>query len=427
MENITINTSLHTHILLLVLILLICISGFFAISETALMSINRYRLKHLVRKKNRSAKRVEDLLGRPDRLLGMILIGNTCSNIFASAVATLLADSLFGSMGVWVSTVILTLVVLIFAETAPKTFAAFHPQRVSLAVSFILKWLLKLIYPLVWLINGVSNGFLYLLGVRVHQRHSDALTAEELRTVVHEAKGMISSNYHQMLLRILGLEQVTIEHAMTPRNEIYGIDITEDWDSIENQITNCNHRYVPVYRESIDQVEGMLLMSQAMGKLARRELNKDSLVELLREVYFIPEGTLLNQQLLTFQQKKIHIGLVVDEYGDIQGLVNINDILEEIVGEFATDIEEVNRSVRVQKDGSYFVDGSMSIRDLKRMTDWELPTNGPKTFSGLIVEELEIIPSPGICLRLAGYPMEIIEVTENNTVKLVQVWPGLHR
>ncbi len=427
MESINITSSLHTHLLLIVLICLICISGFFAISETALMSINRYRLKHLVRKKNHSAKRVEELLARPDRLLGVILIGNTCSNIFASAIATLLADRLFGPIGVWMGTIILTLVVLIFAETAPKTFAALHPQKVSLAVSWTLRCMLKLIYPLVWLINGIANGFLYLFGVRVHHRHSDALTADELRTVVHEAKGMISSNYHQMLLRILGLERVTIEHAMTPRNEIYGIDITDDWETVEQQILKCNHRYVPVYRESIDQVEGMLLVGRAMAKLVRRELNKETLMELLGEVYFIPEGTLLNQQLLTFQQKKIHIGLVVDEYGDIQGLVNINDILEEIVGEFATDIEELNRSVRLQKDGSYLVDGSISVRDLRRMTDWDLPTHGPKTLSGLIIEGLELIPVAGICLRLAGYPMEVLEVTENNTIRLVQIWPELHR
>ncbi|HYF97966.1 MAG TPA: HlyC/CorC family transporter, partial [Coxiellaceae bacterium] len=395
-------------------------------SETALMSVNRYRLKNLARKKNRSAKRVEQLLERPDRLLGVILIGNTCANIFASAVATLLADRLFGAVGVWVGTIMLTLTVLIFAETAPKTFAAFHPLKVSLVVSWVLKWLLKLMYPLVWLINGVSNGFLYLFGVRVHHRHSDALTADELRTVVHEAKGMISSNYHQMLLRILGLERVTIEHAMTPRNEIYGIDISEDWPTIEQQILNTNHRYVPVYNESIDQVEGMLLVSRALSKLSQHKLDKQSLMTLLSEVYFIPEGTLLNQQLLTFQQKKIHIGLVVDEYGDIQGLVNINDILEEIGGEFPTDIEELNRSVRLQKDGSYLIDGSISVRDLRRMTDWELPTDGPKTLSGLIVEELEMIPFAGVCLRLAGYPMEVLEVTENNTIRTVRIWPGLH-
>lgn len=422
-----ISTSLHNHVLLIVLVCLIFVAAFFSASETALMSVNRYRLKHLVRKKNKAAKKVEDLLKRPDRLLGMILIGNTCANIFASAVATIIADHLFGPLGVWIVTIMLTLVILIFAETAPKTFAALYSQRVSLSFAGLLKFLLKLSYPLVWLINGVSNGFLYLFGVRVHQHNTEALTADELRTVVHEAKEMISSNYHQMLLRILGLEQVSIEHAMTPRNEIYGIDITDDWDKIEQQILNCNHRYVPVYRESIDQVEGMLLVGRALAKFSRHELDKQSLIASLTEVYFIPEGTLLNQQLLTFQQKKIHIGLVVDEYGDIQGLVNINDILEEIVGEFATDIEEVNRSVRLQKDGSYLVEGSISVRDLKRLTDWDLPTDGPKTLSGLIVEELEMIPVPGLGLRVGGYPMEVVEIAENNTIRFVRVWPQLHR
>ncbi len=418
---------LHTHLLILLALGLIIISGFFSSAETALMSIDRYRLQHLVRKKNPAAKRVDALLKRPDRLLGMILIGNTVCNILASAVVTMVAAQLFGPLGVAVTTAILTLVILIFAETAPKTLAALYSQRLSLAVSWVLTGLLKLFYPLVWLVNGIANGFLFLFGVRVHQHTMDPLTAEELRTVVHQAKGMISSNYHQMLLRILGLERITVEHAMVPRSEIYGIDIHDDWDKIVEEIVNCKHRYVPVYRESIDQVEGMLAIPKALALLSQQQLNRETLAGILSEVVFIPEGTLLNRQLLNFQHKKVHIGLVVDEYGDIQGLVNLNDILEEIVGEFATDIEQLNGLVKPQEDGSFWVDGSINLRDLKRLTDWDLPIQGPKTLSGLIIEQLERIPVAGVALRIAGYPMEVLEVAENNTIRWVRVWPNVHK
>ncbi len=424
MEHILNLVRGNLQIVLLIFLILLC--AFFSSSETGMMSINRYRLQHLVRKNNRAAKRVNDLLKRPDRLLGVILIGNTFATILASSVATMVASRWFGELGIWVVTILLTLVILIFAETAPKTLAALYPQKVAFKVSLALKFLLNLFYPLVWFVNGIANGFLYLFGVRVHQHAAEPLTADELRTVVNEAKGMISSNYHQMLIRILGMEQVTIEHAMVPRSDIDGIDIDEGWDKVVEQIQHCNHRYMPVYRESIDQVEGMLAVRRALALLSQGLLTPETLMSSLVEIYFIPEGTLLNKQLLNFQQRKIHIGLVVDEYGDIQGLLNLNDILEEIVGEFATDIEQVLLQVQKQKDGSYLVDGSISLRDLQRMTSWEFPSSGPKTLSGLIIEQLEMIPIKGIGLRVAGYPMEVLEVADN-TIRIVQVWPDLHR
>ncbi len=415
-------TGFNPDLLIILLILLILLSAFFSGSETGMMALNRYRLRHLARKGDPAAKRTAKLLERPDRLLGIILLGNTFANVFASAVATIIAVHYLGDLGVLISTIALTFVLLIFAETTPKTLAALRPQRVAFPASLPLKILLVILYPLVWFINGVANGVLRLFRIKVKGHMVEPLTAEELRSVVREASGKISSNYQQILLRVLSLGQITVEDVMVPRNEIYGIDITDDWDKILKQLTESEHTKIPIYRENIDQVIGMLNLRSLIGQLPKRELTKDRLVKLAKEVYFIPEVTLINRQLLNFQKENRRIGLVIDEYGDIQGLVSIQDIIEEIVGEFAIDIDDVARLVQRQEDGSYLVDGRISLRDLNRLTDWELPIEGPKTLSGLVIEHLEMIPTSGMALRLVGYPMEVIKVS-GNTIRLVKVWP----
>ncbi len=391
-----------------------------------MMSLNRYRLRHLVRKGNKKAQRLSRLLERPDRLLGVILIGNTFANIFASAIATVIAVHFFGDVGVIVATIVLTLAVLIFAEAAPKTLAALHPERVAFPVSGILNILLKVFYPLVWFVNTIANAVLRLFRIKVKKRGLDPLSLEELRTVVSEAKGKISSNYHQMLVRILDLEQVCVVDVMVPRNEIHGIDFEEDWKKILQSINQCEHAYMPVFRENIDDVIGMLNMRKVLTHMHTHKLTKNDLLALADKVYFVPEGALLNRQLLNFQDQQRKVGLVVDEYGDIQGLVTLQDILEEIVGEFAQGgVDDLSRLVVKQRDGSVLVDGSISIRDLNRVMHWNLSTEGPKTLSGLVIEHLEMIPLPGIGCRIAGYPMEVKSVS-GNTVKLVQIWPELH-
>lgn len=415
-------TGFNPDLLIILLILLILLSAFFSGSETGMMALNRYRLRHLARKGDPAAKRTAKLLERPDRLLGIILLGNTFANVFASAVATIIAVHYLGDLGVLISTIALTFVLLIFAETTPKTLAALRPQRVAFPASLPLKILLVILYPLVWFINGVANGVLRLFRIKVKGHMIEPLTAEELRSVVREASGKISSNYQQILLRVLSLGQITVEDVMVPRNEIYGIDITDDWDKILKQLTESEHTKIPIYRENIDQVIGMLNLRSLIGQLPKRELTKDRLVKLAKEVYFIPEVTLINRQLLNFQKENRRIGLVIDEYGDIQGLVSIQDIIEEIVGEFAIDIDDVACLVQRQEDGSYLVDGRISLRDLNRLTDWELPIEGPKTLSGLVIEHLEMIPTSGMALRLVGYPMEVIKVS-GNTIRLVKVWP----
>lgn len=420
MSNINIST------LITILVILILISAFFSGAETGMMSLNRYRLRHLARKGNLTAKRVMQLLQRPDRLLGVILIGNTFANILASAVATIIAAHYFGDLGIFVSTIALSFIVLIFSEITPKTLAALHPQGVAFPCSMPLKIFLIVLYPLVWFSNGIANGILRLFRVRVNEHKLEQLSVEELRTVVREASGKISSSHQQMLLSVLELEQATVDDVMVPRNEIEGIDITEDLEVIVHELLRTSYEYLPVYREDIDQVIGMLDLRSIVPLLRTNELTKERILSVIEEVYYIPEMTFLSHQLLNFQNENKSIGLVIDEYGDIQGLVKMQDILEEIVGQFAVDVAGTESLIQKQKDGSYLVDGAINIRDLNRIAHWNLPTTGPRTLSGLIIEYLEIIPNTEIALRLAGYPMEVLKVS-GNKIQLVQVWPNNYR
>lgn len=413
-------------LLIIGLIFLILVSAFFSGAETGLMTLNRYRLQHLLHKGDKGAKRISSLLLRPDRLLGVLLIGNTFSNIFASAAVTLLAERYFGSFGVLIATILLTLIVLIFGETAPKTLAALHPEAVAWPSSLILKWLLKLLYPLVWLVNGIANGFLRLFGVKMDVSRLESLSLEELRTLLSETKGKISSTYQKTLLRILDLEQVNVESIMVPKNEIFGIDLENGWEEIEAALMECTHAFVPVYRENINNVLGILNLRKVLVFLRKGNLDKISLMNLADEVYFIPQEATANQQLLNFRDQQQTIGLVVDEYGDIQGLITVTDIMEEIVGEFTKDVLGINRFIIPQKDGSFLIDASVDVRDLNALTEWKLPTEEARTLSGLIIEQLEMIPMAGICVRIGGYPLEVMRVSRNR-IKLVKVFPQLFK
>lgn len=416
-----------SHFLLILLIFLIFLSGFFSTAETGYMSINRYRLRHLARKGNKAAQRVSQLLERPDRLLGVVLIGNTFANIFASSVTTLLAIHYFGSIGVAIATFVLTLVVLIFAEITPKIFAALYPEKIAFSTSIPLKYLLKVLYPLVFLASEIANGLLRLFRVhRVAGHKIDTLSQEELRTIVNEAVSKSSTRYHEMLLGILDLGKATVEDIMVPRNEIIGLDIEKDWNTILAELKTCQHTRLPIYHHNIDNVLGILHLRKVVNLFAENKPDKQGLIKTADAVYFIPEGTPLNKQLVNFQQLKARIGLVVDEYGDILGLVTLEDILEEIVGQFTTDLVTTTEEVISQKDGSFIVEGSANVRELNRNLEWELPTDGPKTLNGIITEYLETIPKAGICLRIAGYPIEILNV-EGNTVKTALIKPLLRK
>ncbi|WP_345317061.1 HlyC/CorC family transporter [Ferrimonas gelatinilytica] len=419
--------DISTSSLLLLLAFLIVISAFFSGTETAMMSLNRYRLRHLAQQGHRGASRAEALLQRPDRLIGLILIGNNLVNILASAIATIIGQRLFGDWGIAIATGALTMVVLIFAEVTPKTLAALHPEKLAYPNSLVLKPLMNLFYPLVWLVNLISNTLLRLLGVHGVHGKGDHLSAEELRSVVHEAGAMIPRRHREMLVSILDLEKVTVEDIMIPRAELYAIDINDDYRAIIRQLTHSPHTRVLLYRDNIDDVVGFVHLSDVLRLLTKegqREADKATLLRAVREIYFIPEGTPLNVQLLKFQRAKERIGLVVDEYGDIQGLVTLEDILEEIVGDFTTGLQTPpSDDITQEADGRLLVDASITLRDFNRETAWELPTDGPKTLNGLILEQLEDIPAPGTRLEVAGHHLEVVEVAEN-MVKFVRIQPN---
>lgn len=387
------------------------------------MSLNRYKLRHKARGGHRGARLAEKLLQRPDRLIGLILLGNNAVNISASALVGVVSVQLGGELGFAIGTAVLTLMVLIFAETAPKTAAALHPEAIAFPASYVYFVLLKILYPLVWLTNVLANGVLFLLGLRKSDADGDALSREELRTVVFETGARISGKYRQMLLSILDLEKVSVDDVMVPHNEIVGIDLDDDLEEIARLVRNSEHTRLPVYRDNIDNVQGVLHLRRLANVFSQHRFTKSDLENLLEEPYFVPEGTPLSTQLLQFQKGRRRFALVVDEYGDIQGIVTLEDILEEIVGEFTTGPVATDEDIVRESEKSWLVNGTANIRDINRIMNWDLPTEGPKTLNGLIVEYLETIPESGTGLKIASYPIEIVETRENR-VQLARIHAG---
>ncbi|SES95207.1 HlyC/CorC family transporter [Thalassotalea agarivorans] len=415
--------SISTGMLCAILGILILISAYFSGSETGLMSLNRYRLRHLENNGHKGAKRVGKLLKRPDQLIGLILIGNNLVNVFASLIAGVIAERLIGGAGIFYAGLLLTLVILIFAEVTPKTLAAINPEKIAFPSSFILRPLMKLLFPLVVAVNYITNGILKLLGVSQQDMENHSLSSEELKTVVNESSALLPKRDQNMLVGILDLENVTVEDIMIPRNELFGIDINQEWKKIQRQLTHASHTRVLLYRDNIDDVVGYIHVRDALKMLSKNQFTKATLLRAVRELYFIPEKTPLNVQLLKFQRAKERLGLVVDEYGDIQGLVTLEDILEEIVGDFTTTKTPTpSEEVTPQPDGSFLIDGSANIRDVNKEMDWQLPTDGPKTISGLIIEHLEDIPQAKLSAKIGGYPVEIVDLSDN-MIKTVRILP----
>jgi Mg2+/Co2+ transporter CorB len=403
---------------------LLVLAAFFAGSETALMSLNRYRLRHRAKSGNRGARLTEALLAHPDRLIGLILLLSTVVNVVTPTLVGLITFRLGGDYMVAAGVIALTFVLLIFCEVAPKTFGALHPERLATPAAYVYTLLLAVLYPLVWATNLLANGVLRLLGTSREQA-STSLSSEELRTVVAEAGAMIPQRHRQMLMSILDLEKATVEDIMVPRVEIVGIDTEDSWDKILEQLRQSQHTRLPVFEGDIDRIMGVLHMKRVVHELARGRLDHDKLIEAAsaRDVYFVPSGTPLNTQLLNFQRDKRRLAFVVDEYGDIQGLVTLDDILEEIVGEFTTDpATMMHKDVHRETDGSFVVSASTTIRALNRSMRWNLPTDGPKTLNGLIVEFLETIPEPGTTLKMSEYMLEVLQ-TGDNAIKTVRIRP----
>lgn len=395
------------------LVLAIVLCAFCSASETSMMSINRYRLKHLA-KTNKGFQRIVQLLLHPDRLLGVILIGSTFGTAVSSSITNEISGRYLGESAVLLSPIILTLFLLIFAEIMPKTLAALKPEATARFNSIPLKWMLWLLYPLVWMATVFSNAILRLFGVRISAKALDSLNTEELRTVVNEASGLIPAHHQAMLLSILDMEKIRVDHIMIPRNEVLGLNLDDPLDTLVTKLKTTQHTLLPVYRSDIDNIQGILHTRNIVNLLAHDHIiNEQSIIAAMDDPYFIPEGTTLHTQLLNFQRNKRRMALVVDEYGDVLGLVTLEDILEEIVGEFTTGIETGNQPIRPQEDGSFLIDGSMSVRDLNRTQHWSLPIEGPTTLSGLIIEALEAIPSVGTCVLIAHYPIEVIEMNDN--------------
>ena len=409
--------------LLLFFGLLILASAYFSSSETSMMSLNRYRLKNLLRNRHPGAIRASKLLESPDKLIGIILIGNNFVNFLAASIATSIAISILGEPAPLLTAVILTMVVLIFAEVTPKTIAALYPEKIAFPSSVILSLLLRVLYPVVWIVNLVSNFLVRMLGFssKTNDSHQQ-LSSEELRTVVNESGERIPRMRQGMLLNILDLENVSVDDIMIPRNEIIGIDVEDDIDEILDSIATSQHTRLPVYNKDIDNIIGILHLRSA-GKFIRLEtINKAAIIKETTDPYFIPESTPLHTQLSNFQKKKLRMAVVVDEYGAVKGIVTLEDILEEIVGEFTTDLADSSKDIHAQNDGSFLIDGSASIRDINRSLAWSLDSSGAKTLNGLLMENLQSIPDSSVGLEIDGCYAEIVQV-QDNVIRTVRMRP----
>jgi len=403
---------------------LILLSGFFSASETAMMALNRYRLHNLAEKGHRRAGVALRLLQHPDRLLSTILLGNTVANLTAVSIGSVIALRLYGEAAIAIAGFVLTLVVLVFAEVAPKSLAASHPEQVSFAAAYPLYGLQKLFYdwiPLIRLVNALGRLVLRPFGI-VPRRVSTSLDTDELRIAVRDSESHLSPQHQTMLLRILELETMTVDDVMLPRTDIEGIDLDDDWDEMVEQLATSHHTRLPVYRLSMDHVVGVLHLRKVMHLSQTNNFNRESLEKMIRTPYFIPEGANLMQQLLNLQGQRRRFGLVVDEYGDLKGLVTVEEILEEIVGEFTDNTPALDRHTHNLSDGSYVVKGNTNIRDLNRKFGWDLPTDGPKTLNGLILEHMESIPEPGTSVLLDNYAVEIMQ-TRGTGVSVVKIQP----
>ena len=396
---------------------LVLMSAFFSGSETSMMAINRYRLKHLVKEKNKSAKRVSKLLERTDRLLGVILIGNNFTHTLSTALATVVAIRIWSDSAVLAVTVFMTIIMIIFAEVMPKTIAALKPESIAFPSSYLLKPLSKILSPLITLVSFVSNNVTKLIGIDLDNADKDELKPEELRTLLQTSR--VPKRQEEMLMGIFDMDYLSVNDVMIPKNEIIGIDLNDELEDILKQLQDIDFTYIPCFEDSIDNIQGFLSLNKKADFLGYKNQSKQNLKEELQEPLFVPENTPLYKQLANFQSSGKRVGLIVDEYGDIEGIITLRAILEVIVGEITTEsIEKMD--IMPQADGTYLVEGGMMIRDVNRRLDWELPTEGPKTLSGLILEEIQTIPETNIGLTISGYRIETVLI-KDNVIKLAKL------
>ena len=413
-------------LLFAVLAVLLVFSGFFSAAETSLMAVNRYRLKHLAQSGHRGAKLTLFLLGKTDKLLGVVLLGNNLLNAASAALVTIIAMRLFGESELMLTaaTLVVTFLILVFSEVTPKILGAAYPERIAIPSSYLLTPLLKLFYPVIWFVNLFVQSLLWLLRIKPKNQGADApLSMEELRTLVLEGGHYIPPKHQSILANLFALENATVADVMTPRNQIEALDLDAPEEALREQVVTCHHSRLLVYRERLDNVLGVVQVRKLLHRIHSGEINAQVLEEAVREPYFIHAGTSLLAQMQLFQENQRRTGLVVDEYGELLGLVSLNDILEEIVGEFTTIAPSRSGSYRRQEDGSWVVDGASQLRDLNRKLNLDFPLDGPKTLNGLILEHFEDIPEAGVSFKLAGHTLEILH-TQDRAVKVVRIFPA---
>ena len=411
--------------LLLACVALLLVSAFFSISETSMMALNRYRLKHLAKSGSRGARMASDLLGQTDKLLGMVLIGNNLVNAAAAALATLITFRVFGQseLSLSLATLAVTFLLVVFSEITPKVIGASYPERIAFPAAFVLRPLLQVLYPVVWFVNLFVRGLLTLLRLTPTAAgpETSALSPEELRTLVLEGGHFLPAKHQKILLNLFDLQSITVDDLMTPRNQIEVVHIDADAAELERQLKTSNHTRMPVYRESLDNIIGLLHVRKVLN-LGADEVSAESLMQIMRPPYFVPQGTPLLAQLQNFQEEEERLGLVVDEYGELLGLITLEDILEEIIGEFTTQSPLQSGGINRQTDGSVLVEGVITLRQLNRKLGVHFPLDGPKTLNGLILEHLEDIPEPGTTVKIAGHPIEIVQ-TQDRAVRSARIYP----
>lgn len=415
------------HIMLIVLVFLLIVSAFFSLSETSMMAINRYRLRYLAKQGHRSAQMTVKLLENTDRLLGVILLGNNLLNTASATLVAVIISTFYAhdDFALFIGTLGVTFAILVFSEITPKVIAATYPERIALATSYILTPLLIICYPVVWFINLFVQGLLTLFRLQPQKGELEQkISTEELKTLVLEGGHFIQHKHQSMLLNVFDLESITVDDVIVPRSQIEAIDLTANDEVIHAQLLTCHHTRLPIYHERIDNIVGIVHVRKVLNRMQNGKITAESVEEVMREPYFIPSATPLFSQLQLFQEKQQRVGLVVDEYGELMGLVTLEDIIEEIIGEFTTHAPTQASTFLRQKDGSVIVEGSTLLRELNRKLDFLFPLDGPKTLNGLILEHFQDIPEAGVGLNIAGYPMEIIQ-TKNRVVKTVRILPAL--
>ena len=414
------------HIMLIALVFLLVLSGFFSLSETSMMAINRYRLRHLAKQGHRGARLTIKLLDHTDRLLGVILLGNNLLNTASATLVAIIVATLFAhdDFALIMGTIAVTFAILVFSEITPKVIAAAYPERIALAASYVLTPLLIIFYPIVWFVNLFVSGLLILFRLKPQKGSLEQkISTEELKTLVLEGGHFIQHKHQSMLLNLFDLETITVDDVIVPRSQIEAIDLNADDEIIHTQLLTCHHTRLPLYRERLDNIVGIVHVRKVLNQMQGGKITAATLEKVMREPYFIPSGTSLFSQLQLFQENQKRVGLVVDEYGEWMGLVTLEDIVEEIIGEFTTQAPNLASTFSKQEDGSFIVEGSTLLRELNRKLGFQFPLDGPKTLNGLILEYFEDIPEAGTGLSIAGYPMEVIQ-TKNRVVKTVKIFPA---